>query len=301
MGKKKIMIQNSDVNASLYEAIELVLSDKKSKYVEMTLNLIKNNILTRNEETQDMINYLCKELNIDNTIFNGMSKIKLMMLFKYIDLFSIDNIKTINRFIELNERGFIDNKDVTSYKSFDELFYQISAAEIKELEKDVSKDIIRHFEDDEWLIIRPLSWLSSIKYGSSTRWCTASKNNPNSFFDYSREGILLYCLNKKTGNHVAVFKRSIYNVELTFWNILDNRIDSMESGLPSYILDVIKGILNENIINYNMLTEEQRQKEQEYILKWEMNNMVKESPRTYPINYPELPMNDRLTEPVASI
>jgi hypothetical protein len=68
------------------------------------------------------------------------------------------------------------------------------------------------------------------------------------FFRYSNNGTLIYCLNKKTGDKVAAF----YEVGegLSFWNAEDSRIDSMFSGLPNYIMDVIREIvINEPVPN----------------------------------------------------
>jgi hypothetical protein len=63
------------------------------------------------------------------------------------------------------------------------------------------------------------------------------------FFRYSKNGTLIYCLNKKTGDKVAAF----YEVGegISFWNAEDARIDSLFSGLPSYIMDVIRGIVTD--------------------------------------------------------
>jgi len=288
MTKKRKLMDSSNFNVSIYEVIELVLHSKKSKYVEMAINLAKNKLLKNIGNGLEIKNYLIKEFDLDVETLNSIPTIKLIMLYKYLDgLIDTQEIKTLNSFIELNEIGLIKNNDVTSYKSFDDVFYEISAAQIRKLEKDSSKDNIRIYENDEWLLIKPLSWSSSVKYGSSTKWCTSSKTNPSHFLTYSKEGMIIYCLNKSTGNHIAVYKRIKYEDDLSFWNILDKRIDSMETNIPSHVLEVLRTEISKNITNDQLLTDEQRQREQEVLLKWEMENQLSEE-RELP--YPE-PIN----------
>ena len=59
-------------------------------------------------------------------------------------------------------------------------------------EKDLEKQIKVVYSDDEWVVLRPLTYHSSLKYGSSTKWCTASESNPDYFLRYVKRGILLY-------------------------------------------------------------------------------------------------------------
>lgn len=54
-------------------------------------------------------------------------------------------------------------------------------------------DII--YEDDRWLVLRPLTQEASCYYGSGTKWCTAAKYD-NRFFSYTREALLIYFIDK---------------------------------------------------------------------------------------------------------
>jgi hypothetical protein len=96
-----------------------------------------------------------------------------------------------------------------------------------------------------WLkILRPLTYESSLKYGSSTTWCTASKDSRIQYDKYTK-GILIYSINKKMGFKVATHL-DFSNQELTFWNAEDKRIDSMASRLPSQILEIVRNELDIN-------------------------------------------------------
>jgi len=157
------------------------------------------------------------------------------------DVFSFSNatIHDIKDFIKLFMKKYITNVDVQQIKTWEEISNLVSIANIKHESKDFEKQIVNVFEDEKWLIVRPLTYESSLKYGSSTRWCTAAKSSPEHFFRYSESGMLFYCLNKINGYKVAIFK-SLRERELSFWDSTDNRIDSMESELDGYVYDLIR-------------------------------------------------------------
>lgn len=271
----KLHLENKNLSISIVEAFSVLLNTKKTKYVEMGLNLFKNkfdkNISEKTNDDYEKKRYFIEQYGAPFENLKDLSPIKSHLLYHFIEYFiDGDEIKKLNKFIELNERQMIKNSDVTKYKDFEQVFNEVSIAELKLLENQMEKEIIKLHEDDEWLILKPLSWLSSKKYGSSTKWCTASEKNPEYFRRYSSEGILIYCLNKLTGKHTAVFKKLIDDFELSFWNVLDKRIDSLESNLPNFILEIVKEQIEKNITNYNLLSVEQKEVETNIIARWEM-------------------------------
>jgi hypothetical protein len=180
------------------------------------------------------------------------------------DYIGHQNYSTVTKFIEMNERKLIENSDLTSYKTFQELELQMSLADLKLVDKEMEKQIEKLFEDDEWLVLKPLSYLSSKKYGASTKWCTASDREPDYYYRYVKRGILIYVINKKTGDKVAGFKNidSSYERETSFWDIVDQRVDSLDTGLPNHIMDIFKEQFhNVKITNWNSLTDDERNRQ----------------------------------------
>jgi len=113
---------------------------------------------------------------------------------------------------------------------------QLSLAELKFNAKQMESQIIKLMDTDEWLVLRPLTYLASKKYGSNTKWCTTSEGNPDYFIKYSSKGVLIYCLNKKTGYKVASFYSLDKNdPEFSFWNQKDSRIDSLDAEIPDEV------------------------------------------------------------------
>ena len=108
----------------------------------------------------------------------------------------------------------------------------MGVAEMKSEEKELETQVIKIHEDGEWLLIRPLTFKSSCKYGANTKWCTTTEHNQEYYNKYAKRGVLVYCINKKTGYKVAAFYSLDKNEpEFSYWNQKDTRIDSTDSNL----------------------------------------------------------------------
>ena len=74
------------------------------------------------------------------------------------------------------------------------------------MDKELSKQTHKLYEDNEWLVIKPMSYQASLKYGASTKWCTVSNDSSEYYFKYSKRGILIYSINKKQVIKLQVLK-----------------------------------------------------------------------------------------------
>ena len=294
--------QNPSFNLDGVKIINGLLG--KTKYTEMAINLIKNKHLTNYDRNhkEDII----RELNqgygceFDVESLNSLSTLELSNLIHLISTyFGHSNFKLMKEFITLNEKKLIENNDLTTYKTFDELELQISLSSLKTIDKEMTKQVLKLYETDEWLVVKPLSYQASLKYGASTKWCTASKDNPDYYFRYSKRGILIYSINKKTGNKVGAFKNldESHEAETSFWNITDQRIDSMESGLPNDVLDIIRNdFFSTKESNWDILSDEERNRQ---VLWFENEYGVKKMSVSYndyndPVPEEATPMNEEV-------
>ena len=286
--------QNPSFNVDGIEIINQLLG--KTKYTEMAINLIKYKNLQLSEgRNRDVIEELKNGFGFDVEYLNSLNYLELSSIMHLIsDYFGYNNFRLLKEFISLNEKKLIENNELTTYKTFDELELQISLSSLKTIDKEMAKQVLKLYETDEWLIVKPLSYQASLKYGASTKWCTASKDSPDYYFRYSRRGILIYCINKKTGNKVGAFKNldTGYDVETSFWNITDQRIDSMESGLPNDVLDVIRyDFFNTKESNWDILSDEERNRQ---LLWFENEYRMKKVSNDYdgPVAEEATPMNE---------
>ena len=201
--------------------------------------------------------------------------------------------KTIEKFIELNEKNLITQKDLTTYKTIEELELQISLSDLKIVDKELEKQVLKLMETDEWLVLKPLSYQASVKYGSGTKWCTASKNESDYYFRYSKRGILIYCINKKTGDKVAGFKNLdlSYEKETSFWTIIDLRTDSIDCDLPEDVMNIFKEeFKNTKKTNWELLSDDERNRQ----LTLQENLYTKNYSQEEPVSALHLTRNERI-------
>lgn len=260
---------------NMVDVLRIFIPQGKSKYVETLLRIMKK---TRglNLYAQEMKDTWEKNFDIKPESLSSYNDIQLLFMYRFIDsMFSYNDLKSFVKFCEYNERGLIENNDLSKYDSFEEIMTQTSLAELKVIAKDLEKQIMSLYCDDEWVVIKPLTYIASRKYGSSTKWCTTQENNPEYFLRYAGKGILIYVLNKKTGLKVAAFKSlKKDDPELSFWNQIDNRIDSMESALPTFILEIIRNEFQECTTNNLDLLSPEDKKVQEDLIKIERKELM---------------------------
>lgn len=157
----------------------------------------------------------------------------------------------------------VESRDISTIKSWTEIEMISSVATIKEKEKVLEKEVIKVYEDDTWLVIKPLSMEASLAYGSNTKWCTAMRNNKEYFYRYSKNGVLIYVLNKKTGDKWGSFY-DIREGVLSWWNAPDERIDSLQTGIPFNILDIIRQSSINDVSNRWFFSEEELKKSERF-------------------------------------
>lgn len=269
MSKIKELKTNPENCFSIVDVLELFSPDKKSKYTDTLLKLMKS---SRNlkEHCDDIKKEMIAQfpfLTIEE--LNQFSEIQIMIMWRFIDsFFSYGDLRDWRKFCEYNERGLITQNDLTKYKSFDEVTNQLSLADIKVQSKELENEVVKLMDSDEWLVVRPLTYYSSKKYGSNTKWCTTSEGNPEYFIKYSSKGVLIYCINKITGYKVASFYSLDKNdPEFSFWNQKDNRIDSLDTELTDEIRRLIQDVSKSKDAKTNrfLLSDELRMKEDKYL------------------------------------
>ena len=219
---------------------------EKSKYVDLFLRLHKERY-HKNIDVEGEFDRYFVENGFGSVLriadFNHYDK---FILYRFLQNWDGDQVKIVNKFKELNERNLIEQNDVSKYKSFSELENQVSIAELRLIDKQLEKQIIKIHEDDRWLMIKPLSWEASKKYGANTKWCTTSQDTEDYFYKYSSNGVLIYIIDKKTGYKVACHNHK--DEGLSFWDQKDQRVDSMLTLLT----EDIKLMLSRHFIDEKM-------------------------------------------------
>jgi hypothetical protein len=136
----------------------------------------------------------------------------------------------INLVLEFDQLlPYISNKDIYAKEFTDVSYLKLviaRAEEVKEEKTFVREDHATvYMENEEFLLLQPLTHRGSLRYGAQTKWCTASKNDPDVFRRYNRNGLLFYLIDKKETKTKNYNKVAFY---LAFTN------DVIASGIQIY-------------------------------------------------------------------
>jgi len=251
MSNIKELKQRDKYNINIVDMLDTIVSVKQTKYIELLLRILENGA------TEDYKTSILKELkrgfNADVEKLKKFTPLQLCVIYPFIcnsfedEKDNTDELGKINRFFEYNEKGLVKNNDLMTYKTSKQILDEVAKIDEKLEEKRLEKEIVKLFDTDEWLVLKPLTYEASRKYGATTEWCTTNKNEPKYFKQYTKDAILIYSMNKKSGYKVATHY-NFKDEELTFWNENDKKIDSASTKLPIEIISLIRQecILNSN-------------------------------------------------------
>ena len=240
--KEIIEMAPASFKISLLDVLMAMDMSKTKKYVPLMLKVIQN----KNDENNS--NRVDEDFNAEIQDYYGVSNlpetIDPKVAYMWLQMIGSDTTRDLMNFMDSFEKGYFKGVDITTITTKKELSRLNGLTAFNKIGKELAKQVQKDFEDEEWLIVRPFTYESSVRYGYGSKWCTSMEKSAEQFFRYSNNGTLIYCLNKKTGDKVAAY----YEIGegISFWSAEDNRIDSMFSNLPNYIMGVIRGIITEN-------------------------------------------------------
>jgi len=147
-------------------------------------------------------------------------------------------------------------KDINSYPTPDDI--EVMCKYFEE-QKPKTASRVKIYEDDKWLVVSPLTHEASCSYGAHSNWCV-STTNPDYYKRYTKEGILVFFLDKKGANPTKP-DANIYKVAVNirydrpdptqweWYSMEDNRIDAalMMNFLPKNLIEATSKYLNEFI------------------------------------------------------
>jgi hypothetical protein len=280
MGIKKLKKENEVLNLSIANMLAKFDTTKTKKYSQFLVKMLNKKIEDWQAE-QDSFRPVIQsdsiykdpiEKTVPNDSFDNM--LSRIMFCDFI--FSWNKMQRFVEFTELMEKGVISEKDISKYDSWDMLEEQLFEAKNRELFKKSKKEIHKIFEDDNYMIFKPLTYASSCSYGYQTKWCTAMINDPGYFYNHSK-GILIYLIDKKENKKFAFYKHfpQLYEISddheqyaFKTYNQEDKQIDTIQTGLPMNILQIILMECDlkspTTIPNYKLFSEEEKNEMRKY-------------------------------------
>jgi len=249
--------QFPELNMSLIDIFQMMDPSKSNKYLQLFCKLFSKryrDILVLGDK-HDM-NELTKNIEIIGIDSKGLSipQMNFIRILLY-EQYHTSTFYDVKNFIDLMERGLIPQNDVGKYSTFEDINCAVSLASLKQMEKDMAKQVVKVHDDENWLAVLPLTFESSVKYGAGTKWCTTYSKEKHYFAKYWNRGILIYFINKITGYKFAAFKD---DSELTFWNAADNRTDYLDLTIEDYMFPIVKKLLKSGKTNSEYLDYDER-------------------------------------------
>ena len=157
----------------------------------------------------------------------------------------IDSVITMLKYFD-KHNSQLEKKDINQYKSTSELFNAIRPIQEKEHQKVMESKVDRIYEDDKFLVIKPLTHAASCKYGSNTKWCTTAQDDQH-FKRYTTGGNqLYYVINKSNSTNKNYSKVAIHfggGGKPTYWDSQDSQMSDREVNVLSYAFpEIIQSI-----------------------------------------------------------
>lgn len=292
--------QYPELNITMLDLLRRVDKSKTYKYMPLLCKIFGSRFDFKKQYLKT--DYDSQLLGIKHSLeskgfsIDGLTNNELYSFYALQDFFISSHFQIFSEFFDFMEKGKIVNKDVTSYSTIEELRGAVTLASIKELTKELEGQVVKEHEDETWVVVRPLTFAASVKYGAGTRWCTTYQQEKNYFERYWRQGILVYFINKKTGYKFAGF-RDLDSRELSFWNAEDNRIDYLEIDVDDYLFPVVRRIFKSTDTNKNLCSAElQEQVHEECLEKMYKENVNEIAGQLRVVTNDEMPLVAELND-----
>jgi hypothetical protein len=263
--------QYPELNVSFFDMMTRLDTTKTYKYLPLFCKIFSQRINPKKLWHKD--DYSLNILEVQSNLMNkgistdGLNDGQMYYILNFItEHYNNDTYQTLKEFMDYMDKGQIDNKDISNYKDLDDVRGAVTLASMKEHTKGLENQIIKEYEDEKWVAVRPLTFSASAKYGSSTRWCTTYQREKQYFEKYWRKGILVYFINKQSGYKFAGFKGLNGDAEFSFWNAEDSRVDYLDVNADDYLFPIVRGIFKSDQTNKNLSSDEIQQQVHEECL-----------------------------------
>lgn len=282
--KKSILKEHNPwSNINIIDMLSIMDPSKTNKFLPFLIKYYKN--INDNED----INFIDRENYIDDVVrsfsieekrdtINNFTKLELDVFYRLLELINKKhNVREVlEEFNEHCNSYRIEKNDISDYNDITEIIEANKKASFKILENHKEHKVHVVMENKDWLLIKPLTFESSLKYGASTKWCTVMKNNPDYYYRYSTRGVLIYIINKNTLVKTACFipldnEESTYSNPLKLYNEADVETDSYMLELNNDVMETLINEYNLKISNRSFIKEYYP----EIFEQWENYNTVK--------------------------
>jgi len=150
-----------------------------------------------------------------------------MKIYTKEDITPSEIANTIRDFHQFNAR--LQQKDINQYRTLADVITVLTPirqkAEQDKVKKAQEEGVKKLYEDEDWLLLTPLTHQASCRYGANTQWCVASRDTSAHFKNYTEDGTLVFLIHKKS-NHKFAFWTDNDEHYTEIYNPIDDEISS---------------------------------------------------------------------------
>ena len=202
---------------------------------------------------------------------------KDIMLYMGIDFFGDANVETLNEFENHCKAKRIKNSDISTYVGFEKMRVEVKRADDIVKQKEFEKQTKKIYEEDEWIVLIPLSFEASKLYGSNTKWCTTQEKYWNEYIKHSK---LIYIINRSTNEKFAISSKKNSKTEVQAWLSNDDEISPMLLDLPRGVLMAINGEIRKKETNFELMNVGVKKEPILKVVKRKLVNSISDLPDT---------------------
>ena len=122
----------------------------------------------------------------------------------------MEEVKKFDELLPYHTNKDIYSQDFSDFRKLVQMNEKAhTAKDDKTFVKEEHVDVL--YEDDNVIMVSPKTHRGSLKYGAGTTWCTASKSNSETFKRYTKNGCLVYLVDKTESTKRNYQKIAFYN------------------------------------------------------------------------------------------
>ena len=152
------------------------------------------------------------------------------------EMIGSENMESLNEFEIHAKANRITNPDISQYAGFREIEDAVKEAKAKVKMKELEKQVVKLYDNDDWSVVIPLSYEASKIYGTNTKWCTTQEKY---WIDYINTYKLIYIQNKKTNEKYVVSRHFEDGKKIQAWMSNDDETSPMLLPIPLEIMSII--------------------------------------------------------------
>ena len=189
-----------------------------------------------------------KILMIDPTYQEGSNTTGLygtFILNQYIKDPKMDTILATDLLKKFDDnKRFLDNKDINSYKDWDEIIdalanKSVSARQAERIARHANSKIKKVWENENWVVYSPLNYEGALTLGRGSSWCTADSRTARYYVQYALGDI-----------HADLDYEDVAELQDDFFEDEDHQLDLEDNGYPTTKEEILKEYSNRAVMEF---------------------------------------------------